>query len=115
MSSKLTTGFPISCLILVVLVSACSPSGPSDRVIVDTGQLTGVLHGDVAAFKGIPYAAPPIEELRWRPTRAPLTLSRVEPIRKRCVGESPGDASRVRSSGAALRLKQLPHATSNHG
>lgn len=31
------------------------------------GRLRGTLADDVVAFLGVPYAAPPIGELRWRP------------------------------------------------
>src|SRR5438552_6381507 len=31
------------------------------------GQVYGLVQAGIAAFKGIPYAAPPIGELRWRP------------------------------------------------
>jgi para-nitrobenzyl esterase len=39
----------------------------------DTGLLEGVANqqGDVVAFKGIPYAAPPIGKLRWREPQPP--------------------------------------------
>lgn len=36
-------------------------------VITDRGAVTGVAAGTTWAFKGIPYAAPPTGELRWRP------------------------------------------------
>ena len=35
-------------------------------VKIDGGQLQGVVADGVASFKGIPFAAPPVGELRWR-------------------------------------------------
>jgi para-nitrobenzyl esterase len=44
-------------------------------VRVDSGQLQGVAADGVISYKGIPFAAPPIGELRWRPPQpvAPWT------------------------------------------
>ncbi len=45
-------------------------SGPVNPIVVtSTGPVQGVVvpHGVVRVFRGIPYAAPPIGPLRWRP------------------------------------------------
>ncbi|MEO7912066.1 MAG: carboxylesterase family protein [Roseiflexaceae bacterium] len=43
-------------------------------VRVESGLLAGVASADgsILVFKGVPYAAPPVGELRWRPTQPPL-------------------------------------------
>jgi para-nitrobenzyl esterase len=42
------------------------------EVIVSTGKLRGINAGDIQVFKGVPYAAPPLGERRWRPPALPL-------------------------------------------
>src|SRR5215212_7588081 len=40
-----------------------------EQVKIDTGMLqgvTGTVHSDVRIFKGIPFAAPPVGENRWK-------------------------------------------------
>jgi para-nitrobenzyl esterase len=73
----------------VVLLMACSSmqQGKSSKNIditavnTEAGIVSGVRGGDgsVSIFKGIPFAAPPVGELRWKP---PVPASHWEGIRK---------------------------------
>src|SRR3954469_8343905 len=50
--------------------------GPGDPnvVAIDSGLIKGSSTASMRTFKGIPYAAPPVGDLRWRPPTAPDDL-----------------------------------------
>ena len=56
-------------LILFCLAAAVSPAAVPNVVKVDTGRVKGAMSNGVAAFKGIPFAAPPVGALRWQAPR----------------------------------------------
>src|SRR5580698_1382251 len=49
----------------------------ADTVKVAQGELHGATAGTVTSFKNIPFAAPPVGDLRWRPPQAPAKWSGV--------------------------------------
>ncbi|RXT44206.1 carboxylesterase/lipase family protein [Bradyrhizobium betae] len=46
------------------------PVGQFPFALTREGQMLGAVEGEVAFFKGLAYAAPPVGELRWRPPQA---------------------------------------------
>ncbi len=51
-------------------------------VEVKQGKLAGTKEGDYAVFRGIPYAAPPVGNLRWRAPAPPAQWDGVRPARQ---------------------------------
>lgn len=67
-----------------IVLNAFAVERPAVRV--ETGALQGVIEYNMNVFRGIPYAAPPVGELRWRPPQPPLAWSGVRDASK--FGES---------------------------
>lgn len=64
------------CLAGVAALGVGSAAQQAPPVVrVDSGQLQGVVDNGVISYKGIPFAAPPLGDLRWRPPQpvAPWT------------------------------------------
>ncbi len=77
----------------LVLPTASASSTDDPVVQISTGTLRGTNAGSAIAFRGIPYARPPIGELRWRPPEPPLPWQGVR------EAVQPGSACTQRTSG----------------
>src|ERR1700733_12901696 len=54
-----------TCL-LVAAVELVSAAG-AQQVKTETGTISGVRANGLSVYKGVPFAAPPVGDLRWRP------------------------------------------------
>src|SRR5689334_15002889 len=53
-------------LLAVLAVGPLLISAATDPVKVEGGLISGTESGGVRAYKGVPYAAPPLGDLRWK-------------------------------------------------
>ena len=64
---------------LIVLLGACLLARPllaADAIVtVESGQLRGVADGEIDVFKAVPFAAPPVGDLRWRAPQPPKAFA----------------------------------------
>ena len=70
-------------------------AAPAPRIKTAAGTVEGMRDGDLAVFKGLPYAAPPVDALRWR---APQPATPWQGVRK---ADAFGKAC-MQAPGAAL-------------
>src|ERR1700728_1448496 len=47
--------------------AATTTATSAATVTIDTGKVQGQAQGEVVSFKGIPFAQPPVGDLRWKP------------------------------------------------
>ncbi len=61
--------------------TACQPAKPQQDGDISTtyGTLRGAQEDGVWSYKGIPYAAPPVGALRWKPPQAPACWTDLRP------------------------------------
>ncbi len=58
----------LSVCALLVTVAGCAADDPAPTLRTDSGLISGALGDDgVRVYRGIPFAAPPVGDLRWRP------------------------------------------------
>lgn len=77
----------------LTLPTATTASSGESLVQIDVGTLRGTHVGSAIAFRGIPYARPPIGELRWQPPLPPAPWQGVRDALQ------PGSACTQRTSG----------------
>jgi para-nitrobenzyl esterase len=71
----------LACLLIAIpllAATACSPPPPG-QVKVEGGWIQGTVEEGLTVFKGIPFAAPPVGELRWR---APQPVEKWEGVKQ---------------------------------
>jgi para-nitrobenzyl esterase len=70
---KRFTGLLLIALVLLSTIAvSCAPAAVAlaDPIKIDTGLVSGAVVGekqDIHVYKGIPFAAPPVGDLRWKP------------------------------------------------
>ena len=81
-------------MVLALAMPIAARAQPAPVATIETGQLRGAEADGIAIFRGIPYAAPPVGDLRWR---APATggahgagRARRQPVQHRLPAEPDG-------------------------
>ncbi|HTI21826.1 MAG TPA: carboxylesterase family protein, partial [Kutzneria sp.] len=99
---------------LALAGAAPALAGPDNRAPlarVETGLLRGSDTAGVDSFRGIPYAAPPVGELRWRPPQPAASWPEVREATaygNRCATAASGNGPRSESEDCLFLNVQRP-------
>ncbi|MCX6696123.1 MAG: carboxylesterase family protein [Methanoregula sp.] len=69
-TGKVTSYVLVICLVLIgfSFLAGCTQKEPQSSVVkTDAGYLSGINQDGIRVYRGIPYAAPPTGDLRWKP------------------------------------------------
>jgi para-nitrobenzyl esterase len=89
--------------------TVASTASTNEPVVqIGAGTLRGINAGSAVAFRGIPYARPPIGELRWQPPQPPLPWQGVREALQ------PGSACTQRTSGLTPFIAPMAEAYGSH-
>jgi para-nitrobenzyl esterase len=92
---KPIASFAVVAALLAASTATAAPWPP--KVRIDSGVVAGAATDGVLAFKGVPFAAPPVGDLRWRPPQPVTPWSGVRPALEYghdCMQKPfPGDAA----------------------
>lgn len=83
-------------LVLCALIPGITPWAADALATVEQGALKGSIEGALSVYKGVPFAAPPVGEWRWRAPRPAASWSGVRPastFAPECVQSPLGPAS----------------------
>jgi para-nitrobenzyl esterase len=61
----------MSAVFAAMTVAGAGPASAAEPVRVETGLLQGTSESGLTVYKGVPFAAPPVGDLRWRPPARP--------------------------------------------
>ena len=82
---------------LLLMFAAGTSAQTSNVVKIESGQIRGAAEGKVIAFRGVPFAAPPLGDLRWRAPQPVRPWDGIRPAEKYasdCMQEPfPSDAA----------------------